>query len=365
MAAGSQFPGRAFEVRYQHIVVEGNPYEAGRLEGAFLRQAGRSLISYEPPEPEQAAHEMRRLYEAYSPGLIEEAQGVADGLGLPFERALFCACIGPAVQGCTHAVALPAITANRHLLVARNYDMGLAEADLCLCATRIVGQAGHLGFSDMVLGRRDGLNEHGLCVTLSNAWDPVPEEWREPHGLHHAIALRAALGRCESVDEAVDLWQSMPIGSHGSLLAADRSGRAALLEVAGRRRAVKRIGPDTDGQYIVCANHFTLIDVSDGAGYVPSAHSTRRYDALASWLEENRGAISGDGLKGFLDRGWDTGVSSYSPEHRAGTLWSMVLDVTAGTAEVRFGPPPDNEWHSFSLDGPAGVEEYTALFPHC
>ena len=364
MAPGWTSPDRALEVRYHHLVVEGTPYDAGWLEGTFLRQAGRCLISYEPPEPQATAREMRRAYEPYCPGLVEEVEGVADALGLPFAQALFCACIGPAVQGCTHAVALPAITANQHVLVARNYDMGLAEADLCLCTTRTVGQAAHLGFSDMCVGRLDGLNEHGLCVTLSSVWDPVPEDWREPHGLHYAIAIRAALGWCKSVDEAVDLWQRMPIGSHGSLLAADRSGQAALVEVAGRRRAVKRVDSDTEEQYLVAANHITLVDLSEGAGHVPSAHSTSRYDALASWLQENRGEISSDGLKGFLNRGWASGVSSYSPEHRAGTLWSMVLDVTAGTAEVRFGPPPQDGWHAFGLDGPVGVEEYTALFPY-
>jgi predicted choloylglycine hydrolase len=363
MAAGSRSADQAFEIRYHYLVVEGTPYEAGRLEGALLRQAGRRLVSYEPPEPEQTAREMCRAYEAYCPGLVEEVQGVADELGLPFRQALFCACIGPAVPGCTHAVALPGVTADGHLLVARNYDMGLDEADLCLYTTRIAGQAAHLGFSDMVLGRLEGLNEHGLCVTLSNAWDPVPEAWQEPGGLHYAIALRAALGQCTSVEEAVALWQQMPIGSPGSLLAADRSGHAARVEVAGRRRAVKRIGPDTDAQFQVAANHYTLLDVSEGAEYVPSAHSTHRTEAFALWLRENQSAISSEGLKDFLDRDWETGVSSYSLGHRAGTLWSVVFDVTAGTAEVRFGPPPYNGWHTFGLYGTAGIEAHTARFP--
>ncbi len=84
---------------------------------------------------------------------------------------------------------------------------------------------------------------------------------------------------------------------------------------------------------------------------------------LASWLQENRGKIDQEGLKAFLDRDWATGVSSYSLEHRAGTLWSMVLDVTTGTIEIRFGPPPHNGWHSFTLDGPVGASEYRARFP--
>jgi predicted choloylglycine hydrolase len=353
------------EVRYQHAVIEGSSYEAGHLHGEFLKRVGRTLISYEPPMPEQTAREMRQLYDEYCPGLIEEVQGVADGLGLSFENALFCACIGPAVQGCTHAVALPAITANHHLLVARNYDMGLSDTDLCLCTTRIEDQADHLGFTDMCTGRLDGLNEHGLCVTLSNAWDQIPEDWQEPHGLHYAFAVRTALGWCKTTDEAVDLWRRMPIGNNGNLLVADRSGNVALVEVAGRQRAVKRIGPDTDEQCLVSTNHFTLLDLPDRAGHIPSAHSTKRYDALARWLQENRGEITGDGLKAFLDRDWAIGVSSYSPELRAGTLWSMVFDVTAGTVEIRFGPPPHNGWHSLTLDGPVGVSEYRARFPGC
>ncbi len=360
--AGRMYPSAGFEIRYQHAIIAGTSYEAGRLQGEFLKQAGRTLISYEPPEPVETARCMQQIYDEYCPGLIEETQGIADSMGLPFEKALFCAAvgadIGPATRGCTHAVVLPSITADHHLYVARNYDMGLADADLRLCTTRIKGQACHLGFSDMCLGRLDGLNEHGLCMTLSATWNQVPEGWAEPHGLHFAIAVRSALDRCQTVEEALELWQRMPIGSNGKFLVADRRGTAALIEIAGRKRAIQRIGPDTGEQHLVAANHYTLLDLSDH-----SPHSTRRYDIFTAWLREHAGQIAGNGLKAFLDRDWATGVSSYSPEHRAGTLWSMVFDVTAGTIEIRFGPPPQDRWHSFRLDGPVGVAEYTALFP--
>jgi predicted choloylglycine hydrolase len=351
-------------VQYHHAIVEGTAYQVGQLQGEFLKQAGRTLLSYEPPEPKETAHRMRQLYDEYCPGLTEEIQGVADSLGLPFEKALFCAVIGPAVQGCTHAVALPGITANRHVLVARNYDMGLAEADLRLCTTRIEGQLSHLGFSDMCFGRLDGMNEHGLCVTLSSTWGQTPEVWQEPHGLHYAIALRAALGQCRTLDEAVDLWRRMPIGSNGTFLAAERAGNAACIEIAGRQRAVKHIDAKTVEQCLVSANHYALLAFPAPMEYVPSAHSTRRHERLASWLQENQGQITDDGLKSFLDRGWATGVSDYSPEHQAGTLWSIVFDVTAGTVKIRFGPPPHNGWHAFALDGSVGVREYTTEFPN-
>ena len=57
---------------------------------------------------------------------------------------------------------------------------------------------------DICLGRLDGLNERGLCVTLSAVWNRVPEDWAEPHGLHYAIAVRSALNHCQTVEEAVE-----------------------------------------------------------------------------------------------------------------------------------------------------------------
>ena len=57
------------------------------------------------------------------------------------------------------------------------------------------------------------------------------------------------------------------------------------------------------------------------------------------------------------------GVCGFIRELQMGTLWSIVFDVTTGTAEIRFGPPPDNPWHMFTLAGSVGVREYQAWFP--
>jgi hypothetical protein len=104
----------------------------------------------------------------------------------------------------------------------------------------------------------------------------------------------------------------------------------------------------------------TTAPLSDHQG----SFQVRCQHAIIAGAPYEVGRIDGNGLRAFLDRGWATGVSSYSPEHRAGTLWSMVLDVTAGTAAIRFGPPPQDRWHPFSLAGPAGATEYPARFPN-
>jgi hypothetical protein len=56
------------ETRYQHAIIEGRPYQAGRLQGGFLKQAGRALISYEPPQPEQMARRCGSCTRSTVPG---------------------------------------------------------------------------------------------------------------------------------------------------------------------------------------------------------------------------------------------------------------------------------------------------------
>jgi predicted choloylglycine hydrolase len=350
--------GDVFEVRYQHVIVEGTPYEAGKLQAEFLKSTGRPLISYDPPEPEKTAREMRRLYDQYCPGLNDELQGVADGLGLPFEKALFCAYIGLAAHHCSHVVALPAITADHHVHVGRVYDLSLEGADLRLCTTRIKGKAQHLGFSEMLSGRNDGINSHGLCVTMSSSWDQVPGGVEEGKGLYYPVAVRALLEHCQTVGEALEFLQRTPILDGVNLMVADRAGNAALVEIGGGRRAIKTVNHDSVEQYLLSTNHYTLLGASEH-----NPNSTARYEALRTWLTANAGRINREGLKGFFAREGPEGVCGYSRELRIGSLWSMVFDLSEGTIEVRFGPPPHNGWHAFTLDGPVGVNEYQAVFP--
>jgi predicted choloylglycine hydrolase len=77
----------------------------------------------------------------------------------------------------------------------------------------VKGKADHIGFSELLCGRNDGINNYGLCATMSGSWGGVPEEYKEPKGFHYAIGIRAVLDNCKNTSEAVDLLQHMPIGS--------------------------------------------------------------------------------------------------------------------------------------------------------
>jgi len=55
---------------------------------------------------------------------------------------------------------LPGLTASGHVLLGRSYAFDDTMDDLQLCTTRVAGKYAHVGFSLLLLGRLDGLNEH-------------------------------------------------------------------------------------------------------------------------------------------------------------------------------------------------------------
>ena len=340
-------------IHYHHEIMVGTSYEVGKMQGEFLKETGWGVFSYEPPESGKAFRETQQLYDEFCPGLNDEIQGIADGLGLPPEKVTFCAVV---THGCSHMTVLPSMTEGKHVYVARSYEFSPGDADLRLCTARVKGKAAHIGFSELLCGRNDGVNKYGLCVTMSGSWGGVPEESKMARGFHYAIGIRALLDNCRTTNEAVDFLQHIPIGSAVNIIVADKAGSAALVEIAGRKRATKTISSDTPEQYLISTNKYNLLDIPIQSQEAIQ-NTTIRYDAAERWLKANAGRISKEALRGFLTKEYPEGFCGDV------TLWSMVFDASDGTVEIRFGPPPYNGWHFFTLDGPVGMREYMAVFP--
>lgn len=86
--------------------------------------------------------------------------------------------------------------------------------DSRLCTIRIKGKVKHIGFKEYLLGRDDGMNQHGLCVTFAGCdifnRDPTRR------GFNFFLVVRTLLDNCRTVDEAVEQLQKMPVGGYWS-----------------------------------------------------------------------------------------------------------------------------------------------------
>jgi predicted choloylglycine hydrolase len=353
-------------VVFTHSVLEGSAYEVGRQQGELLasRAPGAAHFFTSPPpgrgplSPKEIDDALG-FFQKHCPGLDEEIRGFAEALGAAPEQVIFYAFTYQGDGRCSHFAVLPAISADGHLRVGRSYEYFQDHSDLRLVTVRIDGRPAHIGFSEILFGRDDGLNEHGLCVTMSAGAPMAPTE---PGGCTFWAVLRTVLDRCASVDEAIELVGTIPISFNFNMLIADRSGQAARMEIACAHRAVKRIGPGTSEQFIAATNHYLLPEMKPydlGRRW----NSLVRYRTVQSRLEAAAPKVDIETIRGILSDLYPQGVCCHHYADFLGTLWSAIFDLTDLKADVCFGAPTDNPWHAFDLKSPAGTMEYPVKLP--
>jgi predicted choloylglycine hydrolase len=372
------------EVSFSHVVLEGTPYEVGRAQAEML-QAGASSgepdassvddsrrLSFLTPTPpflerfsEREAQRELAFFDEHCPGIGDEVQGAADVLGVSVADIAFLGGTPRGNAGCSHFAVLPSATADGHVLVGQNEDCGPGDLDLRLCTTRVQHKAAHIGFSDMVMGRVQGMNEHGLCVTTS--WG-APMVWPEGKGLPYFAAVRTLLDRCHSVEHAVRVLAGLPIAWCTNFIVADRGGQAALIEVAGEHRAVKWIGLRAEAaprDLFLCATNHYALPAMQPHDVARRRESVARHRTITARLQDAVPCVDKETVRGILSDPAPEGVCLHHYSSGLGTLWSMIYDVTEGRVEVCFGAPssPRNAWRTFGLGDAVGRRTYAAHLP--
>lgn len=350
---------------YHHLVLEGTAYECGRQIGEHIMALGEPVRAIYADAREDTPdrqggdlHGWLALNDRYCPDLNDEMRGIAQVLGIPMER-LAANLLWQMPGGCcSHMAVLPGITADGHMLAARSYEWNLDD-EMRLVTTRVRGKYAHIGFSIFACGRFDGMNEKGLCITMSAG---APGKQPTGGGFAFWAGIRAALDSCATVSQAEELIASMPCFTYDNIILSDRQGNATLIENACGHRAMKRIGPDSAERYLYSTNHFTLPGMAE-RGILPMWMSAVRHRRIGQVLSAAAPAISRETLRGLLTATVPEGLCCHYYREWFGTLWSMVFDATAGCVEVCFGPPTVNGWHTFALDDPKGVTRYPAVLP--
>ncbi len=375
------------KITFTHTVLEGTPYEVGRRQGEEMKQDKKRAKYLTPTLPFLNAYsrlEAQRALdyiEKYCPGLREEITGAADAFGVPVEDVAFLGGkskksgfspipVNEALSGtnkpersnnCSQLVVLPSATEDGRLYAAQNTDCGPADLDLRLCTTRVHGKPAHIGFSDMIFGRSTGINEHGLCVTTS--WG-APMMWPSCKGLPYFAVVRALLDRCTIVDEALQTLDNIPVAWCTNIIVSDPGGVAALIEIAGEDRRMKRIEKGSSDQFLCATNHYTFPELH---AYTTNRRreSIIRHQTIESCLGKDVIRVNKEMIRNLLAKPFPNGICLHHYSDGLGTLWSTIFDVMGIAVDVCFGAPSSekNQWCSFGLHDPVGIKEYTAYLP--
>lgn len=148
--------------RVDVLECRGSSYDVGKqvAEGFLKTTRGRAFGRRKERRPFAfSLRNAQATLQTYAPNIWEELHGLADGLKIPFERAVAEYSNGRLrypPRGCSAVM-----TAG---LYGRNYDYDARRYDKMLIAIQPKGVHASIGFSERFTGRVDGMNEHGLCV---------------------------------------------------------------------------------------------------------------------------------------------------------------------------------------------------------
>jgi predicted choloylglycine hydrolase len=354
------------QVQFQHVILKGDSYQIGKTQAEVIRCIPEfseflrtGVGKFTPEKFEQISAQIDR----FCPGLNAEIQGLADGLGIPQQDLIYYAYTWLPKGNCSHFALLPSRTAEKKTLVGRSYEFGEKSEDLRLCTMRVKGKYAFIGSSILLFGFSEGMNEHGLVVTMSAGGHPVGgvEGMRRPiqDGFQFWFVVRAVLEQCKAVDEAVELIQQIPTCGNPILIVADKSGHAAKVEIFGANKAVKRIDARSDEQMIFAANHFTLPEMLPFRDPI-MAHTQTRYDAIQSRLGGTQ-PVDKAAIKSLLSDEYPRGLACHFYDEYFGTLRSMIFDPQAGKIDMCFGSPVGGDW--YHIDFKSGMKTYPVQLP--
>jgi predicted choloylglycine hydrolase len=356
---------------YHHIVLGGSGYEAGKQLVEIISKDPTAKKSFSSGKLDLKKlgftdwDALQNNCEECCPGITEEIQGFADGLGtspdkIPFWNWTYCPSLG---GNCSQLAVLSPATNDQHIYAGRSYEWTHTEEDLKLFTTRVKGKAGHIGFSCLLFGRHDGLNEHGLLVSMTGGGIfGVPFKHRGPM---FWLVIRSLLDWCTSVDEAVERLESIPMAGYFSLMLADKGDNAAIVEFADGQMSLNRVTGESPEPYVFSVNHFrqpkTIKFNKLNCGII--GHSRTRETLITRWYKAQARKTSKESTRTLFAAKHPSGLCSHFYNEGFGTLWSMIFDVTQSSVEVCFSAPTHNKYHSFGLDDPAGVTKYPVIIP--
>ncbi|MGB6105716.1 MAG: C45 family peptidase [Pusillimonas sp.] len=264
------------------IELSGSPYQCGFALGRFGAASAHDFLINSPSwhsvmswRGSETARHMAALVEQHFPLILQELQGLADGLDLPFEDVLLWNCRGDvwsmSPDGCT-TVQLPSAKGPR-ITHNEDGDPGFAGH----CGIGLFKPDNAPSFASFVYpaslpGHTFAANQHGLAITVNNL-----RSRQVSPGVPRMVLCRALLEQA-SLESCRDLLDSHPKAG-GFHLSMAQKGRADLLSVEFNARGVSTRSIDRPG---VHANHIIHPEMSDFPQVITDSSRMRqaRGDAL-------------------------------------------------------------------------------------
>ncbi len=314
--------------------LKGSHKEMGKHYGCLLYKNGVDLNSVMPTKLEQIEMGKKSLSicESIYPEIIDEIKAMATELHIEYEVfGTFIITAGAFSKdiGCTTFC----YKKDEKVYFCRNHDM-FSDLKKVTETALVRPDDGYyfLGQGDGLIGKEDGINEHGLAVGMNFVAPKVVKP-----GLNFFIIIRMLLEKCKSVTEAIELLKKTAVCTSHNITVADKSGNMAVIEMCPDRIAFRY--PEDDNNYIIATNQFISEEMKefDNKPDYDWYSTNTRYrivkENLSSYDEKDP-ALFKEILSG--KRGM---MCQYKKDLNFETLWSVIFELSDLTIERVDGNP--------------------------
>jgi len=264
------------------------------------------------------------IYQKYYPEIIEEIQGMADGLRVSSERiqSFLFSMYAYTYCGCSCI----AYVDKNQILLGRNSDfvkdIGKVSDSVDY---RLNNAYSFIGHTTAWCEMEDGMNDQGLAVGLTFIYPTYIDI-----GMNAGMLVRYILEKCQSVKEALEFLETVPIGSAQTLTLADKYGHICVVECNCKNMIVRY----PQEHMIYATNHFVSQKMKKyQTPLQDDIHSHERYETMKTMsyqrfdLQKLKKLLSGD--YGFM--------CQY--EGKVDTIWSIIYDIKHMSIERVEGNP--------------------------
>ena len=299
-----------------------------------ITQLVNSIYDKDHPVRTSNIETIKVITKKFYPEILEEIKGFAEIMKIDQKDAIrIYTQYGVTRFGnCTIFAISKDKTKNKSLLIGRNYDWLPTLCDLHMIQTAPSGSYKSVGSADIISGRLDGINEHGLFIGIAG----VQSEDENDKGFFFPIIVRAVLDKAKTVDEAIDVIKKAPHSVGTNFLIADKSGRAAVLEAATNKNFSIRWLKDNPEGFLVATNHFQNNGTKNMHKRI-MPNSYERIHIIKRLLKNQKAPIDHRDISKILRNKRPHGVHLNSYAVSLGTLYSNIYDTKTPSCRVAAG----------------------------
>lgn len=252
------------------LQIRGRSYDIGVQIGEKMKNHPIVITFEEMAKQVINIKNMKAIYEDFAPHLLDELEGLSEGLKLPFHRA--AAILSGYDMPKVEAMGCSAVITKDYYV--RNYDFSPRFYDHLFSFIQPEECHASAGYNLQLIGRHDGVNSKGLVVGLHFVSNDSYKE-----GISAWTAIRMVLDSCASTDEAIVMLKEIPHAACYNFSIGDKGGDIAVVEASPDKVAIRR-----GDHYLACVNHFLINELKE-KNRKHIEHSIRR-SAYIAYLEE-------------------------------------------------------------------------------